>query len=297
MKKKAFDLGGEVTSFKISTSRQVIRVWRFLFLRKILFKVNKFIYFLSLKSIGIMNYESDFLTGEKFLVDSLSGYFNCLEKPVVIDVGANIGSYSDKVRSVSKNASIYAFEPHPKTFDILKISAEQHSYFAFSMACSDIEGVSQLYDYSNQNTQSGSAHASLHKDTIETVHHSESESWDVAVTTLDKFVDEYKIDKINLLKIDTEGNELKVIMGAQKCIESNSIDIIQIEFTQLNIVSRVFLKDIYNLLKNYSFFRMLPDGLVSLGEYNPIHWEIFAYQNIIAINKDKIPHLKRYLHI
>ncbi len=31
---------------------------------------------------------------------------------------------------------------------------------------------------------------------------------------------------------------------------------------------------------------MLPDGLIFLGDYNPIYQEIFAYQNIVAIRKD-----------
>jgi len=54
----------------------------------------------------------------------------------------------------------------------------------------------------------------------------------------------------------------------------------------MNVYSRVFFRDFYELLVNYNFFRMLPDGLIFLGKYNPIFQEIFAYQNIVAIRKD-----------
>jgi hypothetical protein len=74
---------------------------------------------------------------------------------------------------------------------------------------------------------------------------------------------------------------LNVLKGAQKLIESKSINIIAFEFNMMNIVKRVFLKDFINILPGYSFYRLLQDGLIPLS-YNNLQ-EIFAYQNIIAI--------------
>ena len=61
------------------------------------------------------------------------------------------------------------------------------------------------------------------------------------------------------------------------------IDLIHFEFNEMNVASRIFFKDFYDLLKGYRFYRMLPDGLIDLGEYKAYQMEIFGYQNIVAI--------------
>jgi hypothetical protein len=104
----------------------------------------------------------------------------------------------------------------------------------------------------------------------------------VRVVSLDEFVSQYPIDKIVLLKIDTEGHEFEVLKGAKKLLKSGKIEMIQLEFNEMNVISRVFFKDIWDLMPNYDFYRMLPDGLVRIESYSPIFCEIFAYQNIIA---------------
>ena len=65
----------------------------------------------------------------------------------------------------------------------------------------------------------------------------------------------------------------------------------------MNVVSGVFLKNIYELLNDYFLYRMLPNSLVSLGKYCPIEWEMFAYQNIVAVRKDFILEVSKYLQI
>src|SRR6185436_3522307 len=88
---------------------------------------------------------------------------------------------------------------------------------------------------------------------------------------------------VDFLKIDTEGNELKVLKGAQSLLQKNAIRAIQFEFNEMNVVSRVFLRDFYDILAGYTFYRLLPDGLLPLGRYSARN-EIFAFQNIFAVN-------------
>lgn len=239
--------------------------------------------------MGILNYEDDKLSGEEFFLRKVSKF---LEDSVVLDVGANVGTYSNRVKYLSPGTSIYAFEPHPQAFKELEIQANQNDYTALNTACSNVVGNLKLYDYKNN-----TSHASLYEDVIHKIHRGVSESFDVNVTTIDTFIKDYKITHVSLLKIDTEGNEFKVLLGAKQSLTENLIDIIQLEFNEMNIVSKVFFKDIYELLNNYLFYRLLPDGLVFLGEYNPLKWEIFAYQNIIAINKSFLSKAKTYIDI
>lgn len=120
------------------------------------------------------------------------------------------------------------------------------------------------------------------------MHGGDSISCDVEVVTLDEFVTENKINKIHLLKIDVEGNEMNVLRGAKKSLEKDIFDVIQFEFTQINSVSRVFMKDYFDLLgAKFSLHRLLPNGLLSLGEYFSTTHEIYGYQNIVAIRREK----------
>ncbi len=60
---------------------------------------------------------------------------------------------------------------------------------------------------------------------------------------------------------------------------------IQFEFNAMNVFSRAFFRDFWAFLPHYDFYRLLPDGPVSLGEYSPIFWELFASQNIVAVRR------------
>lgn len=250
--------------------------YRIIFVRKRFYRFNKALYELGLYGLGLRNYENDYLSGEKHFLSLLG---NC-GPLVVFDVGANIGSYSESIIKTNQEARIYAFEPHPTNFERLATSAREWGYQAINAALGDKTGQLKLYDYANND---GSQHASLYKDVIKDIHKSEVHSHEVTVQTLDAFVKENAITAVDLLKIDVEGNEYKVLQGAKQSITRGMIDMIHFEFNEMNVVSRTFLKDIIELLSGYRFYRMLPDGLIDLGEYKAYRMEIFAYQNIVAV--------------
>jgi hypothetical protein len=102
---------------------------------------------------------------------------------------------------------------------------------------------------------------------------------------LSDFVKEHSIDYIDLLKIDTEGNEMKVLLGLKDFLAKGKVGAIHFEFNEMNVISRVFFKDYFDLLSNYNFYRLLPNGMLPIERYNPIDCEIFAYQNIVGIKK------------
>lgn len=259
------------------------KLHRAIFLKKKFYSFHKFLFHISAKGLGILNFENDRLSGESNFLQNLVKIANKMPF-LVIDVGAHIGTYSNQIKFLSPNINIYAFEPHPKTFIQLLSSAKLYGYTALNLACGDIPGNLKLFDYTG--SQDGSQHASLYEGVIEKIHKSSSSFSHVQVITLDSFIKEKGINRIHLLKIDTEGNEMKVLLGAREAIKEKIIDIIHFEFNEMNVISRVFFKDFYTVLEEFIFYRMLPDGLVPLGAYNPLLTEIFAYQNIIAIHKD-----------
>ncbi len=143
---------------------------------------------------------------------------------------------------------------------------------------------SLLYDDKNN---PGSSHASLHSGVFTDLESKPFTEQTIQLTTIDQFVDDNNISKITLLKIDTEGNEYNVLKGAEESIKKGIIDIIQFEFTEMNLFSRHFFNDFYELLiKDYKIYRLLPNSLLEIKNYHPPVCELFAFQNLIAIKRD-----------
>ena len=253
--------------------------YKYLFARRLFYSFNNFLFGLSLNGLGVLNYENDDTSGEKSFIKYLK-INNKVSSGVILDVGANIGNYSSMLRENKIQIPIFAFEPHPVTYKKLIIASEKYSFDAVPKGLGENDEVVKIYDYSSNE---GSEHASIYKDVIENIHKSQSKETDIELTTVDIFVKEKGITKIALLKIDTEGNEKNVLKGASQSIKDNIIDVIQIEFNEMNVVSRTFMKDLVDLLPQYTFYRLLPDGLQPLGSYNALIYEIYAFQNIIAI--------------
>ena len=105
-----------------------------------------------------------------------------------------------------------------------------------------------------------------------------------------------KIDKINYLKIYTEGHDFFVLKGAEKMLNEQKINCVQFEYGSPNIYSRVFLKDIINYLKskNYFIFRIYPSWIKPIDEYTN-ELENFILVNYISVNANMIERLKHYI--
>jgi len=264
---------GAITNF-------IINLYAYLFARKIFYKLNKLLYLISIRGIGILNFKNNQSSGEQHFLNSLRTRYRTREI-TVFDVGANQGNYSLAIKKLFPNAKIYSFEPHPKTFLKLNKTSGENDFNAYNYGIGDAKSELKLYDYAG-NEENGSEHASIFRDVIESIHKNSAQSFDINVITIDSFVKNNNIDSINLLKIDTEGNELNVLKGSSECLKNNKIDIIHFEFNEMNVVSRIYMKDFFDLLRNFKFYRMLSDGLVPLT-YNPLMCEIFAYQNVVAI--------------
>lgn len=256
----------------------LVSIYRLIFARKMFYHFNKLVFHLSLRGLGILNYENDKVSGEDSFLRRLA---KTMDKPLILDIGANIGNYSNKVKSFCPGATIYAFEPHPKTFAQLRSEASRNGYTAINAGCGDKEVRVQLYDYKGD--KNGSQHASLYGEAIEEFRKAETQSYTVDMTTIDDFVSRNGLQKIHLLKLDIEGNELRAIEGAKASIAAGLIDIIQFEFNEMNVLSRCFFRDFYKVLPEYNLYRTLPDGLLPLGPYDALTCELFAYQNIVAI--------------
>jgi FkbM family methyltransferase len=177
-------------------------------------------------------------------------------------------------------ARVIAFEPHPDTYRRLAEQSGPGLYEAIHAAVSDRAGVAVLHDRA---AYQGSQHASLVPGVIEVIHETDVRSWTVPCITLDEFLSERGSPHVHLLKVDTEGSELRVLQGVRRAVEDGRVDLIQIEFNAMNVLSRTFMRDFRDLLPRYTPHRLLPDGPVPLGRYAAASEEIFAFQNVLFV--------------
>lgn len=121
---------------------------------------------------------------------------------VVVDIGANIGSFS--IYSAAKGATVYAVEPEPNNLQELKNNIDlnnmQDQVYVLPYGISDYKGTAVISDMGGGSTI---------KD--ESVNGTEIE-----VMSLDIMFDLYHIKEVDVLKIDVEGSEVEIILGASK---------------------------------------------------------------------------------
>jgi len=223
-----------------------------------------------------------------FIKNTLAPLLKNIHQPVLFDVGANVGNYTRSLIEEIPRAKIYSFEPVEKTFNELKANVVGKST-TVNIGFGSTPGKAVLYNTVNTST---SELSTTHKEILSDIFKSTDEitAIEFETDTIDNFASKNKIEKIDFLKIDVEGNELSVLKGAEKMLAGGGINIIQFEINAHNIYARVFLRDFYILLKDFEFFRLKADGMVSLGEYKPIN-EIFTAQNIAAIHKTVVPQI------
>ena len=134
-----------------------------------------------------------------------------------LDVGANVGLFSVAVGAKSKgmSCSIHAFEPCPQTFAILEKNIalnDLNCAHTHTVAISDQKGQAVLCVNAPFKDGLNSLARPSHSD-AEVVGETS-----VQTISLDAFLEEQKVQRVDIMKIDVEGAELHVCRGAQKLL-------------------------------------------------------------------------------
>jgi len=142
------------------------------------------------------------------------------EDAICVDVGANIGLYSLAFAWLAPRGHVYAFEPSPGTFDHLRQNVEENqlgNVEAFQLALGDqAEGTVHFHEFDFFTAGS----FAVDDDSFLTSEALGSNYFEAPATTLDAFVAEHGIDRIDLVKIDVEGAELSVLDGAKETLSA-----------------------------------------------------------------------------
>jgi len=142
---------------------------------------------------------------------------------IVLDIGAGVGYYTLLFADiVGENGKVFAFEPEPKNYNLLKKNVKLNNYkniILKNLAVSNVTGKTKLYisDYPFMHSILPSS--------------SSKNSIKIPSIKLDDFFKDKDIrKKISFIKVDTEGYDLQVLHGGNKLLEENNYLKLIIEF-------------------------------------------------------------------
>lgn len=148
----------------------------------------------------------------------------------ILDIGANVGTMSGLFRRLCPAAEIHAFEPEPGTYAFLeKRMRTDARVFTHNMGVADADGSLTL------NRTSLSAVNSFHApdadaDWLQSIRGLEMRApISVPVVALDSFTHTHGIERVALLKSDTQGYELQVLKGAHGLLSQARVDVLILE--------------------------------------------------------------------
>lgn len=165
------------------------------------------------------------------------------DEVVVLDIGANVGFFAIKQALKHRaNLKLIAFEPDPGTYlrlqsNIGKINTRVGSQIKCCNCAIDARVGEAKF------LQDLSLESRIVDDAALDTNHSFIK---VPITTLDAVVDREGLERIDLMKIDVEGHELKVLAGAGKALSIT--DNITLEYHAPH-----FVREIPDLLAPYHF--------------------------------------------
>ena len=205
-----------------------------------------------------------------------------LELKTIFDVGANRSDWTVRAcRLFGGDARIFVFEPVPETHAFLTkqlgaLPAPSRTY-AIHLALGVTDGTATM-------------HVSGHlagSDSIFQRHGTHVQSARTEHVTLqrgDSFCREGAIRRINLLKIDTEGNEMAVLHGFDAMLAKLAVDVIQFEYGGTWIDARAYLGDAFAYLQPRGYrLGKIHLAMVAFYENYDQRLENFAYANWIAV--------------
>jgi len=132
----------------------------------------------------------------------------------IIDIGANIGITTVPVaKRIGEGGKLYSFEPVPEYFDTLRKNLSSNrleNVRVYERAVTDQGGRINFY-------QKGLSSGIIFEEG--------AKKFEASATTVDRFLSEQKIERIDLINMDCEGSELLVLRGAKETLRRNKVQI------------------------------------------------------------------------
>ncbi|NJN11918.1 MAG: FkbM family methyltransferase [Richelia sp. RM2_1_2] len=174
------------------------------------------------------------------------------ENLVIYDIGAARGIVSSCLAKLPNVSSIHAFEPLPDFFEQLKIRMKHFNKVnCHHVALGNEEGIFPMY-VNNWVTNSSflptSNYFKKQISDIDKINH----TIDIQMSCLDNYVEKNQLPIPNLIKIDVQGFEKKVIEGGINTVRNSKYCFIEMSFQTLYENSALF-DEIYRFMCDLGF--------------------------------------------
>lgn len=149
-------------------------------------------------------------------------------KSIIFDVGAHYGETEQTFSKAFINSSIYCFEPFESSFSVLKNNVGKNTNI-FNLGFSDSAGK---FEFQSNFADATNSLLSLEKNANQVWNIKalvEKEKVTCEFITIDEFISSNNINKIDLLKLDVQGAEYKVLSGSKKSLSEKTIKNIYME--------------------------------------------------------------------
>jgi FkbM family methyltransferase len=144
-------------------------------------------------------------------------------RDTVFDVGANIGIWSlSAAHRTGSEGSVHAFEPVAETRAQLERHLALNGFYSVrceDVALADREGTARFFEAAQEN--SGKSRLA-HREGLQP-------GADVTLTTLDRYCERNRIERIDFLKVDVEGAEELVFRGGARVLPRDDAPIVMFE--------------------------------------------------------------------
>lgn len=146
-------------------------------------------------------------------------------QPVIVDIGANIGSFSIYAYGLNKhlNPTLYAFEPHPDNVNLTEANFKRNGLTNYHIVQKAVAGTNGLASFDISGAFDAFKLTDKSNETIE-----------VTTVKLSTFCGDNNIDNIHLLKMDIEGGEYDVIKNDLDFIKEK-VKVMFIEYHNFDI--------------------------------------------------------------
>jgi FkbM family methyltransferase len=195
----------------------------------------------------------------------------------VFDVGANHGQWAQKCLAHCPQADIHCFELVPDTFTKLERAmngSRVKALNAFGLSDNESQVEATYFPDSDSGSSIEPLPWGLHgsRVTCKTIKG-------------DDYADRNGIKRIDMLKIDVEGHEMRVLRGLENMLSAGRTLVVQFEYGKTWLPPRFQLRDAYDFLspKGFVIGRLFPSG-VAFSEYSMFRDEHFRMGNYIAVH-------------
>jgi len=180
--------------------------------------------------------------------------FGSRSSPLIFDIGAHKGESIDHFSKIFPLPKIHSFEPDPESFSYLSSHFQKHpSVVAINNLALSSKSGSSVYYRQQLSHLGGLSKVNISStDSLGFAATASNQHIDVSTTTLDEYCKLHKINSIDLVKIDVQGHEYDVLLGAQLSLDSIkcfAIEICLFDFYE----QKSDISNIFNMLYAHNF--------------------------------------------